>query len=808
MSALENLMRFFGCISARKRRRRSVVGVGARIHRQYEALESRQLLSIDVQLLADINPNGSSLDRGTLEFRSVGSYVYFAANDGTRGLELWRTDGSSSGTSLVSDIYPGAQSSSPTFLVNVDGTLFFRANDGVHGDELWRSDGTCTGTTLVRDIYPPSPFGIIGSSPVALTNVSGTLFFSANDTVHGHELWRSNGTSSGTQMVRDINAGVGSSNPLILTNVNGTLFFAGEASPYGREVWRSDGTSAGTTVLDILPGPTGSFPEPYNLNGQLFIAANNQLLRSDGTSSGTTLVSSLSSTPRFLTNSGDAAYFSALDNVTPSGVELWKSNGASSGTSIVKDIHPGWPNSNPLYLTDVNGTLFFQAGDSVNGRSLWKTDGSDSGTELVKAFPFNSAPRNLVNVNGVLYFSANHGAFFNDELWRSDGTCSGTNLVREIAPGIGASNPQVLSNLNGVLYLVADDNAHGFEPWVSREVDQTLAVVNLDSRAVVTINEQGQAETLADSDDGLFTPVGASYNAEGDLLVSDVLAGTTGSVSRFDPAGVKSPFAGMSQGLIAPTGMAHDAGGNLYVANYFGNTITKITPAGVGSVFADATDGVSRPFDVAVDAGTGTVYVANLDARQVLKFTAAGIVTVFADAADGLFSPIGVAVDFAGNVFVSDVLLSRVTKFMPSGVGTVYADSADGITSPVGMAFDTDGNLYVANYLSDTVISVAPDGVGSVFTDSGDGIDRPFDVAFGLLPAVAPIAASVDSEDSKATGQIAVVLGRTVDSRHFVPATSFVTSRTAAIDEIHSQDRIHWALYCLALDLWRQSDDD
>ena len=85
------------------------------------------------------------------------------------------------------------------------GTLFFAADDGVHGSELWRSDGTETGTVLVTDINPGASDGF----PRYLTEVGGTLFFTARDGVHGQELWRSDGTETGTVLVRDINAGGG-----------------------------------------------------------------------------------------------------------------------------------------------------------------------------------------------------------------------------------------------------------------------------------------------------------------------------------------------------------------------------------------------------------------------------------------------------------------------------------------------------------------------------------------------------------------------------------------------------------------------
>ena len=89
------------------------------------------------------------------------------------------------GTVLVKDINPASASSNPANLTNVNGTLYFAANDGSSGIELWQSDGTAAGTVLVMDINP----GSTGSNPANLTNSNGTLFFRADDGVHGPAPW-------------------------------------------------------------------------------------------------------------------------------------------------------------------------------------------------------------------------------------------------------------------------------------------------------------------------------------------------------------------------------------------------------------------------------------------------------------------------------------------------------------------------------------------------------------------------------------------------------------------------------------------
>ena len=367
----------------------------------------------------------------------IGARVFFTVDDGVHGNELWVSDGTAAGTTLVSDIDPGATGSSPADLINVNGELFFAANDGTHGLELWETDGTVAGTMMVKDVDPGSTGGFAG---IPMVNINGTVFFDATDGTHGVELWKSDGTAAGTVMVSDINPGATGSFPASLTNLNGTLLFFADDGTHGNELWRSDGTTAGTSlVMDINPGAGPSFTSGVfnvtTVNGTLFFMAQ------------------------------DASH----------GFELWKSDGTAAGTTMVADINPGGASSSPQFLTNVNGELFFTANDGTHGFELWKSDGTSAGTQLVKdIFPgavgsITSVFGPWANVNGTLFFVAADSAADGFELWKSDGTAAGTVMVKDIVPGPGSSLPAWLTNVNGMLEFYAEDplSSTGWGLWKS-----------------------------------------------------------------------------------------------------------------------------------------------------------------------------------------------------------------------------------------------------------------------------------------------------------------------------------------------------
>ncbi len=409
------------------------------------------------------------------KFLNVGGTLYFAANSkqaiSLNDTTLWRSNGTPSGTIEIKKTETA--SSSPTELTNVNGVMYFAADDGTQGRELWKSDGTVEGTELVRDIFP-----LASSDPSNLTNVNGTLYFTAVSFGTGNELWKSDGTSAGTVLVSDLRAGLAGSDPASLTNVDGRLYFTADNGIHGRELYTLGGRGGNTPVRvrDIRPGALGSEPTNlYNHNGQLFFTANDgtngaELWKSSGTSATTVMVRNIrsgasGSYPNALMNVNGALYFVADDGVN--GRELWKSDGTSAGTVLVKNIAPGAASSLPGNLTNVNGTLFFRALDSSSGTELWKSDGTDLGTVRVRDIVVGSAgsnPSGLTNVNGVLLFRATD-SLGDTELWKSDGTAAGTVLVRNIST-TGSSFPSDMVNLAGYLYFRAAGNA-GAELWRS-----------------------------------------------------------------------------------------------------------------------------------------------------------------------------------------------------------------------------------------------------------------------------------------------------------------------------------------------------
>lgn len=114
--------------------------------------------------------------------------MYFSATTATEGKELWKTDGTLAGTSIVKDIMPGTLNSigATNSYAFINGIVYFVGFDALNGFELWKTDGTDAGTSMVANINPE----VNNSSPTNLTAIGTTLFFTATEVVHNSELWK------------------------------------------------------------------------------------------------------------------------------------------------------------------------------------------------------------------------------------------------------------------------------------------------------------------------------------------------------------------------------------------------------------------------------------------------------------------------------------------------------------------------------------------------------------------------------------------------------------------------------------------
>lgn len=390
--------------------------------------------------MIDVYPAGTSFAYGFTRFKGE---FYFHANNGVNGFELWKSDGTPAGTKLVKDINPGAGSAFhyrfAEFVAYRD-ALYFQANDGVHGFELWKTDGTEAGTTLVEDIHTLSPAG--NSSPGRFTVLKDVLYFSAYHGLGGHKLRKFDGTVPSRLVNNNDMFGVSTapdsiSKPFAI--FKGELYLsARDTSGPQYALWKTNGTFEGSVMVkNVIPG------EIQKLNNNLFFSAyddgnGTELWKTDGTSAGTVLVKDIypgvaSSQPRMLTPlpEKNLLYMQAYDPVY--GFELWKSSGSEADTVLVKDIsvENGGRFSDYLFsqFHTYKGDLYFVSKDNINRERFWKTDGTADGTVLLPDFYDLS---NFTVLKKKLYFTASRGS--EHGLWKTDGSLQGTVLVKSFSP--------------------------------------------------------------------------------------------------------------------------------------------------------------------------------------------------------------------------------------------------------------------------------------------------------------------------------------------------------------------------------------
>lgn len=285
------------------------------------------------------------------------SKLFFSGNDWAPGgntyftnAELWVSDGSTTGTQMFKDINLSS-GSAPSRFTLMNNKLYFVADDGITGRELWVTDGTPAGTQIVKDINAGHAFNLKNNTtPLEFVVFNDKLYFMAEKDTMGFELWSSDGTASGTQMVKDIYEGEWSSNPTKFVELNGKLYFTAQDAQHGRELWVTDGTEQGTQLVkDVFAGQQPSNPVSLiAYHGKLYFAATEEFATNmyvtDGTQQGTMLLSppvDLNSYGNPLrsgyfngfTEYNDKLYFGAYYKIS-TGAELWSFSDEPAPVSI------------------------------------------------------------------------------------------------------------------------------------------------------------------------------------------------------------------------------------------------------------------------------------------------------------------------------------------------------------------------------------------------------------------------------------------------------------------------------------------
>lgn len=329
--------------------------------------------------------------------------------------------------------------------VKLNNAFYFAASNESSGTELWKSDGTIEGTVMVKDINP----GTEGANVQNIIAYNGKIYFSASDPINGQELWMSDGTAIGTVMLKDINTSSAAtfnsgSNPREFTICNGILYFFCGINSYESSLWKTDGTVAGT--VRVFGGDHFGLNQMKTVANRLYFRGstyNSNLYSSDGTAAGTKLltIDDYESTDLITVVGNDLVFVRKSGN--DQRCRLYKLNPTNDSFVLFKSFEAtNYGNITASNVTAVGNSIFFSIqrdnGSSVYTDELWKSDGTTDGTSMLKSFPWarfmsNSAMQNFVALNGKLCFAASTNYY----LWTSDGTAAGTLQVatRTLEPG-------------------------------------------------------------------------------------------------------------------------------------------------------------------------------------------------------------------------------------------------------------------------------------------------------------------------------------------------------------------------------------
>ncbi|GAB5555164.1 MAG: hypothetical protein Sapg2KO_47550 [Saprospiraceae bacterium] len=413
-----------------------------------------------------------SLEYGRIRFQEdakLNEQFFFSTSSGRADqYQVWRTDGSLSGTNKLSEIFLAANNNSPDFYLEEGEKIYFRAlkdAPNARNYNLWETDGTIEGTKNLSFFATNSIFNIAAID-------KGKIFLNIENRETGVEPWSYDIEKKSFQLLIDVEKNSYSSGTLAVTPFNEHYYFIAYSEALGHQVYVTDGTAEGTQILKEIKGAfdVGQARNLFQFKNHLFFNNADLLFgfefwRSGGTIENTHLLKDIYKNPAgtrlTLLDAGPQMpffFFAENDDYEiPAG--LWTSDGSTEGTRFLKAINPGTVRISYFNKTipSLDGSAFFLARNEETGGELWKSDGSIAGTQLVK----DILPGPL-GFNTFTFFQTSQRVFFIPEnfnnfpypLWVSDGSTEGTYQLKFTATeGEALGRINVLGSFDSLLYV-------------------------------------------------------------------------------------------------------------------------------------------------------------------------------------------------------------------------------------------------------------------------------------------------------------------------------------------------------------------
>ncbi len=312
--------------------------------------------------------DGNLMPVGEVE-REVGDQAYFTLETPELGRELWISDSTEAGTTLVKDFFVGPEDSAARVLATIGENAFVLANSA-EGTGLWATTGTPSGTRLVKQLASAP----VHTGDVIFAQHDGKLFFAVPASLRPSgpessverytyeptfDLWVTDGTEAGTTQLGNVVKSYFTD----FTPFNGRLFFNGNG-PDGQELWVTDGTVEGTQqVVDLAPG--SSFYSPECPTQSLPSRQKKQQAQLSPALACEFNEVANSSTPRSLTVRGDFLYFVAGDR------DLYRTDGTALGTQFIRRLRGENDDYSPE-ITALGDRLLVTGYDNNDNRpKLW-----------------------------------------------------------------------------------------------------------------------------------------------------------------------------------------------------------------------------------------------------------------------------------------------------------------------------------------------------------------------------------------------------------------------------------------------------